>query len=338
MTLTAYSLAEFLELPPPEWLIEGVLPVQGLIALYGQPGDGKTFIALDMALSIASGRDWQGHPVKKGCVVYISAEGGGGLSKRVGAWLAYHKVRPSEYQDIFANFIVSAIRIHPESEDLGDLIVQTVEKAEYRWKLIDDCINSELPIDPNDTPDPPLFVVVDTLSRCFEGDENQQEDMGNFIKGLDWLRQEHGATVEVVHHTNKSSFDERGSSVFRGACDTMMLVSKKENDITLKCTKQKDYEEFGTETFELVVVPEWNSCVIESSLTRINKEKALIVEYLQEFPNTPIREIALALGLSKSVVHRRIQEIRTEQNEGEQPLAVAQRRTNSFKDSPIWDR
>src|ERR1700674_809342 len=132
MSLTTYSIAELLSIEPPEWLIDGVMPLMGLTALYGQPGGGKSFIALDMALAIASGRPWQGHPVKRGYVVYISAEGGSGLSKRVGAWLAHHQIRPSEYADLAASFVVSAIRIHPDSEDLGAILDQTIWSTSYR--------------------------------------------------------------------------------------------------------------------------------------------------------------------------------------------------------------
>ena len=300
MSLTAYSLAEFLELPPPEWLIEGILPLQGLSALYGQPGDGKTFIALDMALSIASGLDWQGHPVRKGCVVYISAEGGGGLSKRVGAWLDQHHMHPEAYKSVFAHFIVSAIKVHPESTDLSELIEQSIESVEYRRNLIAECMDGELPVNPNEN-QPPLVVIVDTLSRCFEGDENQQEDMGYFIKGLDWLRQEQGATVEVVHHTNKSSLNERGSSVFRGACDTMMLVEKKEKAITLSCTKQKDYDQFEDIGLELHVVPDWNSCVVQTPMDIRNPEQKdqWILDILQQKQRLSWNELVEAIGSQK---------------------------------------
>jgi RecA-family ATPase len=71
-----YTVAELLDLKPPSWLIADTVPEQGLIALYGAPGDGKSFIALDMALCVAAGIPWQGHDTQKAYVVYVSAEGG----------------------------------------------------------------------------------------------------------------------------------------------------------------------------------------------------------------------------------------------------------------------
>ena len=81
-----YSIEELMNLPPAEWLIEGVMERGALVVLYGPPGEGKSFTALDWALSVATGRAWVGRSVKKGPVIYVVAEGGAGIRKRVQAW------------------------------------------------------------------------------------------------------------------------------------------------------------------------------------------------------------------------------------------------------------
>ena len=43
-----------------KWLVKNVLPSHGLNLLYGPPGCGKSFIALDIAMCLASGRAWLG--------------------------------------------------------------------------------------------------------------------------------------------------------------------------------------------------------------------------------------------------------------------------------------
>jgi hypothetical protein len=63
------------------WLIKGLLPAQGLALLYGHPGSGKTFLALDFSGHVAMGWDWHGRKVKQGLVVYVAAEGQRGLMK-----------------------------------------------------------------------------------------------------------------------------------------------------------------------------------------------------------------------------------------------------------------
>ena len=64
-----YSLSELATLPAPSWLVDDVLPDNSLATMYGQPSGGKTFAALDMALCVATGRSWHGHPTKQRQVV-----------------------------------------------------------------------------------------------------------------------------------------------------------------------------------------------------------------------------------------------------------------------------
>ncbi len=136
--LTTYTIDELLRLEPPAWLIDDTIPEGELAAIYGAPGDGKSFIALDMALCVAAGIPWQGHVTQKAYVVYISAEGGRGISKRVAAWLSHHQITPSQYSDVLAHFITSAVRIHPDSEDLNEVLSITIEHPDFQERLDDD--------------------------------------------------------------------------------------------------------------------------------------------------------------------------------------------------------
>jgi AAA domain len=61
--------------PAVDWLIEDYLERDTVTQLFGDPGSGKSFIALDMALSIATGQEWHGHATKSGPVFYIAGEG-----------------------------------------------------------------------------------------------------------------------------------------------------------------------------------------------------------------------------------------------------------------------
>ena len=76
------SYGEMLELPAPTWLIEGLLPAQGLADLYGDSGVGKSFLALDWSAHVATGRDWLGNTVQQGGVAYICSEGPHGCNYR----------------------------------------------------------------------------------------------------------------------------------------------------------------------------------------------------------------------------------------------------------------
>lgn len=226
-----YSTAEMYRRPPPTWLIDGIIPMGGVVGLYGPPGTYKTFIAMDMALSVATGTPWQGHDSKKGFVAYIAAEGGTGITIRIAAW---HKARAIDESRATIGWLTEPLPIYAESEDLSDVIDRVSKELDYT----------------------PTLIVIDTLARSFDGDENQQEDMGRFIGGVDRLRKEFGSTVLVVHHTRLDGQRERGNTAFRGAADTMLAVSSGDThgDIRLTCSKQKDAEEFTELAFKAKII------------------------------------------------------------------------------------
>lgn len=237
--LRLYSTRELIRMPPPQWQIHNILPLGGLVGLYAPPGVGKTFVAIDMAMSIAAGLPWHGHPVKQGPVLYISAEGGTGIGKRVSAWLRVRRV----LDDAPVAWLTESLPVHADSDSVDDLMHRIIDETDQ-------------------VPD---LIVIDTLARCFDGDENQQEDMGRFIGGVDRLRRECEATVMIVHHTRLDGDRERGNTAFRGAADTMLYIErhrKNRGQLSLRCNKQKDAEEFSGIPFSLVEVPEDDSCVV----------------------------------------------------------------------------
>ncbi len=245
-----YSTEELLNMPSPEWLIDGILPQGAVAALYGAPATFKSFVGIDIALSVASGLEWHGKAVEEGLVLYIAAEGGPGIAKRVRAWLQHYGVQPTH---VNMAWMIEAVSVFNGSDDL--------ERLKRR---LDEEIGQA-----------PILVIVDTLARCFMGDENQQEDMGAFVAGLDHIRHEYGASVLAIHHTNLSGERERGNTALRGGMDTMMSLTRDTGgpNIRLECTKQKDSEEFKDLHFRLHAVPNAESCILTDMQPR-SEDKA----------------------------------------------------------------
>lgn len=188
------TYADLLDLPDPAWLIDGLVP-EGLAVLYGAPGTFKSFAALDWALSVATGQPWHGRDVRGGYVVYIAAEGHGGLCKRVEAWRETHG-RPDMTR---VRFLAQAVNL---------LDAEQVERTR--------CTLATLP-------EPPALLVIDTAARSMVGgDENSARDVGMFIAAIDG---QNAGTRLVVHHAGKAG-DERGSSALRGAADMMARVER----------------------------------------------------------------------------------------------------------------
>jgi KaiC/GvpD/RAD55 family RecA-like ATPase len=255
--LRLYSTAELLRLPPPEWLIHGIMPAGGLVGLYGQPGIGKSFLALDFAMCVAAGEPWHERKVKKGPVLYIAAEGGTGMGKRARAWTIDHDTKAKK---ITVMWLLEPIPIYGDSNDVDRVMEKIVDEVQVH----------------------PRLVVIDTLARCFDGNENEQEDMGRFVAGADRFRQEFDAAVIVVHHTRLDGDRERGNTAFRGAADTMLSVQERQGRLWLACNKQKDAEEF--EEIELILhpVPEVESCVIwPARSARVQAKTDVVVEILR---------------------------------------------------------
>jgi hypothetical protein len=63
-------------------LVDGVLPSGSITVAAGNPGDFKTFIAMDLATCVASGRPWHGRETARAVVLYIAAEGGDDIHVR----------------------------------------------------------------------------------------------------------------------------------------------------------------------------------------------------------------------------------------------------------------
>ncbi len=217
---------------PPKWLVRGFLRQSELACLYGPPGTWKTFIAVDLSMSVALGREWCGHQVSAGTVVYIAAEGQYSVSLRLRAYLIGHSIKGQDWE---ANF-----RVVGEAPSLTGEDVHELAAAIRKLSLS------------------PALIVVDTVARCMgDADENDARDMGRLIKSCDLLRGEFGCAVLAIHHSGKgNSTVERGSSALRGACDLMARTQRHPNDpgrVELICEKQKEGESFRSILFEIRV-------------------------------------------------------------------------------------
>lgn len=225
------------ELPPPEFIIEGLIEHRGLSCVIGPPGAGKSTVTLDMACHIATGRSWQGRRVLKTRVLYLPGEGLSGVVQRLHAWTA---VREADLGDQII---------------LGRSILQLGATKEAWAELREYVARQSIGL-----------IVFDTFARMATGiEENSATDVGKAIKRFDQVRDLTGCGVMVVHHTGKSTPDvARGSSALNGALDSEILVTADrdriamENEnwarpIHLRTTKQKNAEQDDTEIDLLMV-------------------------------------------------------------------------------------
>jgi hypothetical protein len=232
---------------PVEWLIDGVIPQRSFVALYAPPASFKSFIALDIAECIATGRAFLGNKItKQGAVLYIAGEGHGGIGSRIKALKTHHKtpVGAPVY------FLRRQVNLRSSKTDLQDLVAAIDD-----LKAIQE-INFEL-------------IIIDTLARAFGGgNENASEDMGAFITAAGAIQQRYTCGLLVVHHAGKDATKGlRGHSSLLGAVDTELEIIRIEGAQPpkgiLHISKQKDGVDGQRIGFKMVEVTTGSSGVID---------------------------------------------------------------------------
>jgi hypothetical protein len=252
----------------PNDFVEGLLCDGQSSVLFGDANVGKSFLALDLAMHVALGWSWHGRDVERGGVVYVAAEGGGGMKRRIDAFRQHHGLERTAD---------AALAIIPETIDFRDgksvkAFIRQIPEIAERLGV------------------PVRLIIIDTLSRALAGgNENAPDDMGAFVRNVDRVRTETGAHVTAIHHCGKDdSRGARGHSLLRAAVDTEIKVERPEgpHGPTVACvTKQRDLEIGGPFIFGLRKVElgtdrrgkPVTSCVVETAV-----RKPLLSEAEQE--------------------------------------------------------
>lgn len=181
-------------LPPPRPLVNGVLDLDSTSWIIGKSGSYKSFVALDIAGHVGTGRMWQGRRVHGGTVAYLAAEGGTGMRLRVDAW----ERRYGPMDNVW-------------------FLSRPVQAKGGEWNALIDALSMLGPV----------LVIIDTQSRVTIGlEETSNTDMGFFVEQADRIRQATRACVLTVHHIGRTGGDARGASVIDGAQDTELKVEK----------------------------------------------------------------------------------------------------------------
>ena len=195
------TLAQMRDRPRPEWIIPGFLHERKRNLIFGDSNTGKSFLAADIGLCIATGRAWHGHAVQKpGAVVYVCAEGADDIMNRVDVWLQHHGI------DDAPNFWI--VEDSPNLLEHGD-VAGVIERIK------------------NTLDDAPTLVIFDTLAASMTGgNENDALDMGIVIGAVHRVQRECNCGVLVVHHSGKDdSKGPRGNSSLRADVDLAIKVS-----------------------------------------------------------------------------------------------------------------
>jgi hypothetical protein len=208
-----FSFADLERMPQARWLVRGLLVEETTSVLSADSGSFKSFFALEMALSVATGRDFHGREVKRGGVVYVAAEGFFTLRDRAKAWSQFHGV------ELPQNFHILRVPVNVSDPATAGAFIN-------QFAAFD-----------------PALIVLDTLSQNAPGlSENSNDEMARFMAGMMATARTLRAHVQAVHHNSKAG-NLRGASAIHNNADAHIALERPEGDTTnmvfVRCEKQR---------------------------------------------------------------------------------------------------
>lgn len=268
-----------------DWLVEDLIFCGDVGMVYGASGSGKSFLTVDMGLSIARGVPFLGKKTRKGAVLYQAGEGGKGLVKRMKAYRQEHNVTGD------VPFVLLPERV--------DLFAVPGEEERDLNAFLEECMAWKAWLS-----EPLAMIVIDTFSTASAGaNENASEDMSRLIRAGETINKATGAALIWVHHKNAAGDRERGHTSLRANIDTAIEVTKDEDSKvrTARLVKLKDGEDGLRLGFELHPVTvgtyddgkEITSCVVTPA--QVETERAS-VRYLPKGQANFLKVLSAAIA------------------------------------------
>ena len=213
-------------------LVENLLPIEGTACIFGQSGSGKTFLAIDLMLAIALGKeDWFGHRIMQRSVIYIALEGEAGVRDRLNTYQMQHGIEiPDNFRVIFQQLDIC-------NADHQAALIDAIKETGFEGPA----------------------VFIDTLTRATPGlDLNGPKDMGLVIASTGVIQRGVGGLVTSIYHSTIKSTDPKGAtelghSSYRGSLDASIYVYVEKDKKFWSARKVKDANDGGIYCFELAI-------------------------------------------------------------------------------------
>ena len=200
---------------PVPMLVERVVPLKGITFLGGQSGAGKSFVAIDLSVAVATGEAFFGLQVlKSGGVIYVAAEGAASIATRLAA--------AKKARGIDEKLPVATVTV---VGDLSDAKTRRefIRRLETAAKTLRDRYGVDVKL-----------IIVDTIAAAFSmKDENAAGEVNAVCKATAELGDAVGAAVLAVAHYGKdASTGLRGSSASRAAGESVLAVLAERDETT----------------------------------------------------------------------------------------------------------
>jgi hypothetical protein len=280
-TISASRLA-VMELPPVKYIVDGYI-AEGLSVLAGRPKVGKSWMALGLAIAVASasGYAFGSIPVEQGDVLYLALEDNKRRLKR-----RLNQMLPTGSFPDRLDITLSCSQL-----DRGgiDMI--------RRW--VDDHPGARL-------------VVIDVFKKVRpEAREKDSLYDGDYrsIEPLKQLADERGIAILVLHHTRKMPADDpfdtvSGSTGLTGAADTVLVLARDPQGGTTLYGRGRDIEEIETAVKFDRLDGSWTILGAASDVRRSDERSEILQSLRQAKEAMTSREIADVTGQSYEAVRQ----------------------------------
>ena len=285
--LVALDMATFLTLPLTArgYLLDPVLPRQGIAILYAARGIGKTFMALSMGLAVASGGTvlkWQAATPKR--VLYVDGEMPAiTMQERLAALMSGMAPPPHVLQNLTI--------VTPDVQPMPMPDLSTTAGQAALEPLL--CGRD--------------MLILDNISTlCRTGKENESQSWQLMQSWLLDLRRR-GLTVLLIHHAGKSG-DQRGTSAREDIMDTVINLRRPKQysmaegaRFEVHLTKARGLTGDDAEPFEAHLQAEDN--ILHWAIHSLEDVRLVELQKLLE-EGYSIRDAADEMGISKSAAAR----------------------------------
>lgn len=180
------------------WLVEGLMPKEGVGILAGHPKIGKSWLTLDLAITASYGGLWLNKfQVQPGHVLYVDEESSNDM---LGS--RFHKLL--------------------KHKGLADAKIQFLLKEGFNFSIqakLDELRQVASLLHPS-------LMIFDSLNRVHRANENSASEMGEVFRKVSALSKEFGCFILFTDHLPHGQERFRGSTDKEAFVDTGFLASK----------------------------------------------------------------------------------------------------------------
>jgi hypothetical protein len=289
--LRVVRAADVAERAPDEtpWLIEGLWGAGGVGVIGGAPKSCKTWLALEMAVAVASGRPCLGRyavPRPGPVIVYAAEDAPPSVRERL-EQLA--EARGADFAALDVGLIVEPSLRLDRAQDVGRLRA-TLDRRR------------------------PRLLVLDPYVRLQSADENNATEVSAILSTLREISRSFACAIALVHHARKGTGDEpgqalRGSSDFYAWADSLLHLRRAREGLVLAIEHRAA---LSPPPIGLALVTEAGPIRLEPGAMPVAAtEPALadrIVKLLEQGPR-PQTQLRLLLGVRKQTVGDVVREL-----------------------------